>query len=200
MIPHRPYCLSPTSAIQPTTSSSQAFQAKQKDAGVVTSMAKEWIANLAHDIKQKSHEAAEQYGRSQHQAGIITTQGKPFFAAFVSCLEEDVAEIKRQLQGDVTASETIIQTTGLTEVKVTRSRFPWFDARITHHDPTITLDYARGLGVASDPAIDRKSRNFAFQVTDDDALYLQDAFDDNPKRFHQPEDLARHILQILFKL
>ena len=163
-------------------------------------MAKEWIANLAQDIKQKSHEAAEQYGRSQHQAGIITTQGKPFFAAFISCLEEDVAEIKRQLQGDVTASETIIQTTGLTEVKLTRSRFPWFDARITHHDPTITLDYAKGLGIAGDPSIDRKSRNFAFQVTDDDALYVQDAFDDNPKRFHQPEDLARHILQILFEL
>jgi hypothetical protein len=163
-------------------------------------MAKEWIANLAQDIKQKSHEAAEQYGRSQHQAGIITTQGKPFFAAFVSCLEEDVAEIKRQLQGDVTASETAIQTTGPTEVKLTRSRFPWFDARITHHDPTIILDYAKGLGVAGDPAIDRKSRNFAFQVTDDDALYLQDAFDDSPKRFHQPEDLARHILQILFEL
>ena len=62
-------------------------------------MAKEWIANLAQDIKQKSHEAAEQYGRSQHQAGIVTTQGKPFFGAFVSCLEEDVAEIRRQLQG-----------------------------------------------------------------------------------------------------
>ena len=111
-----------------------------------------------------------------------------------------MAEIRRQLQGDATASETIIQTTGLTEVKLTRSRFPWFDARITHHDPTITLDYAKGLGIAGDPAIDRKSRNFAFQVTDDDALYLQDAFDDNPKRFHQPEDLARHILQILFEL
>ena len=149
---------------------------------------------------RSSHDAAEQYGRSQHQAGIITTQGKPFFAAFVSRLEEDVAEMKRQLQGDVTASETIIQTTGLTEVKLTRSRFPWFDARITHHDPTVNLDYSKGLGIAGDPAIDRKSRNFAFQVSDDDALYLQDAFDDNPKRLHQPEELARHILQILFEL
>jgi hypothetical protein len=163
-------------------------------------MAKEWIANLAQNIKQKSHEAAEEYGRSQHRAGIITTSGKPFFAAVISCLEEDVNEIRRQLQGDVTASETTIQTISATEVKLSRSRFPWFDACVTYQDPTIVLDYAKGLGTTGDPALDRKSRNFAFQVTDDDALYLQDAFDDNPKRFHQPEDLARHILQILFEL
>jgi hypothetical protein len=163
-------------------------------------MAKEWIENLAQDIKQKSHEAAEQYGRSQHQAGIIATQGKPFFTTLVLTLEQDITEIKRQLQGDVTASDTTIQTVSPAEIKLTRSRFPWFDARITHQDSVILLDYAKGLGIAGDPAIDRKTRHFAFQVTDDDALYLQDSFDDNPKRFHQPEDLSRQIVQILFEI
>ncbi|WP_433966358.1 hypothetical protein [Tunturiibacter gelidiferens] len=163
-------------------------------------MAKDWIANLAQDIKQKSHEAAEEYGRSQHQAGIVTTQGKPFFTTFVLCLEQDISEIKHQLQGDVTASDTIMQTSGPAGVKLTRSRFPWFDARITHNDATIILDYAKGLGVAGDPALDRKTRHFAFQVTDDDTLYLQDSFADNPKRFHQPEDLARQVIQILFEV
>jgi hypothetical protein len=163
-------------------------------------MAKDWIANLAQDIKQKSHAAAEEYGRSQHRAGIVTTQGKPFFTTLVLCLEQDITEIKRQLQGDVTASDTTIQTISATEIKLTRSRFPWFDARVTHNDSTIILDYAKGLGVAGDPAVDRKSRHFAFQVTDEDALYLQDSFADNPKRFHQPEDLARQIIQILFEV
>jgi hypothetical protein len=163
-------------------------------------MAKEWIANLAQDIKQKSHDAAEAYGRSQHQAGIITTQGKPFFTTFVLCLDQDISEIKRQLQGDLTASDTTIQTTGSAEVKLTRSRFPWFDARVTHNDDTVILDYAKGLGVAGDPALDRKTRHFAFQVADDDTLYLQDSFGDNPKRFHQPEELARQIIQILFEV
>jgi hypothetical protein len=163
-------------------------------------MAKEWIENLTQDIKQKSHEAAEQYGRSQHQAGIITTQGKPFFTTLALRLEQDITEIKRQLQGDVTASDTTIQTISPAEIKLTRSRFPWFDARITHQDPVILLDYAKGLGIAGDPALDRKTRHFAFQVTDDDALYLEDSFVDNPKRFHQPEDLCRQIVQILFEL
>ncbi|NYF50751.1 hypothetical protein [Tunturiibacter gelidoferens] len=163
-------------------------------------MAKEWIENLAQDIKQKSHDAAEAYGRSQHQAGIITTQGKPFFTSLAACLEQDITEIKRHLQGDVTASDTTIQTISATEIKLTRSRFPWFDARITHNDSTIILDYAKGLGVAGDPTLDRKTRHFAFQVTDDDTLYIQDSFADNPKRFHQPEDLARQIIQILFEV
>jgi hypothetical protein len=163
-------------------------------------MGKEWIANLAQDIRQKGHEAAENYGRSQHQAEIVTTQGKPFFAAFVIALEDDVNETKRQLQGDVTSSDTLFQTISPTEVKLTRSRFPWFDARITHQDPILVLDYAKGLGVAGDPALDRKTCHFAFHVADDDTLSIQESFGDNPRQFDQPEELARHIVELLFKL
>jgi hypothetical protein len=163
-------------------------------------MGKEWIANLAQDIRQKGHEAAENYGRSQHQAEIVTTQGKPFFAAFVIALEDDVNETKRQLQGDVTSSDTLFQTISPTEVKLTRGRFPWFDARITHQDPILVLDYAKGLGVAGDPALDRKTCHFAFHVADDDTLSIQESFGDNPRQFDQPEELARHIVELLFKL
>jgi hypothetical protein len=131
---HTPYAsgLSRTFLIQPTVSTRAHVEAKRPDAGVITRMGKEWIANLAQDIRQKGHEAAENYGRSQHRAEIITTQGKPFFTAFVISLEDDVNEIKRHLQGDVTSSDTIFQTISPTEVKLTRSRFPWFDAHITH--------------------------------------------------------------------
>jgi hypothetical protein len=71
-------------------------------------MSQEWITNLTEDIKQKGHEAAENYGREQHKEGIIADQGAPFFNSFVLCLEEDINEIKRQLQGDVTAADTTI--------------------------------------------------------------------------------------------
>lgn len=163
-------------------------------------MGKEWIANLVQDIRQKGHEAAENYGRSQHRAEIATTQGKQFFTAFLISLEEDVNDIKRQLQGDVTSSDTIFQTISPTEVKLTRSRFPWFDATITHQDPDVILDYAKGLGVAGDPALDRKTCHFSFHVSDDDVLSVQESFNNNPRQFHQPEELARHIVQLLFQL
>jgi hypothetical protein len=162
-------------------------------------MSKDWIASLTQDIRQKGHEAAENFGRAQHQAEVITTQGRPFFAAFVSSLEADITEIKRQLQGDVTSSDTIFQTVNLTEVKLTRSRFPWFDARILYQAPTIILDYAKGLGVAGDPSLDRRSCHFTFQVSDDDTLSITQSFGDKPKSFHQPEELARHIVEILFR-
>jgi hypothetical protein len=169
-------------------------------------MGKEWIANLAEDIKQKGHEAAENYGRLQHKAEIVTSHGQPFFTAFVISLEDDVKEIKGKLQGDVTASDTIFQTINPAEVKLTRSRFPWFDARITYQDPilyqdpTIVLDYAKSLGVAGDPALDRKTCHFAFRVADDDTLSLEQSFGDSPRRFDQPDELARHITELLFQL
>ena len=161
-------------------------------------MGKEWIENLAQDIQQKSKEAAENYGREQHKQGIISTQGRPFFTALLTCLEDDVNEIKRQLQGDVTASETTFQTITSTEAKLTRSRFPWFDATLTHRDSTIILDYAKGLGVAGDPTLARQTSHFAFHVAPDDTLSLQQSFDDNPLQFHQPEQLAQHITELLF--
>ena len=161
---------------------------------------KEWIANLAQDIRQKGHEAAENYGRSQHRAEIATTQGRQFFTAFAHSLEDDVNEIKRQLQGDVTSSDTMFQSISPTELKLTRSRFPWFDARIIYQDPDIVLDYAKGLGVAGNPALDRKSCHFAFHVDDDDRLSLHESFNDNARQFQQPEELARYIVELLFQL
>jgi hypothetical protein len=175
-------------------------------------MGKEWIANLTEDLRRKGHEAAENYNREQHKTGIVTAQGKPFFTAFVLCLEENINEIRSRLQGDVTASETTIsgpslqltankaQTNHPNEVTITRSRFPWIDARITHHDDTIVLDYAKGLGIAGDPTIDRKTNHFAFHIADDDTLSIQDAFGDNPHRFHHPEELAQHVTQLLFQI
>lgn len=162
-------------------------------------MGNQWIANLAQDIREKDHEAAENYGRSQHQAEIITTQGGQFFILFLTRLEENINEVRRQLQGDVTASDTIFQRISPIEAKLTRSRFPWFDARITHQDPNIVLDYARGLGVVGDPSLDRKICHFTFQVAADDSLTIQQSFNDNPRQFDQPQDLARYITELLFQ-
>lgn len=161
-------------------------------------MSKEWIDRLAQDIRKKNHEAAETFGREQHKQAIVTAKGQPFFTDLVISLEENVNELKRQLQGDVTASETIIQNIHPGELKLTRSRFPWFDARLTHHNGSIVLDYAKGRGVAGDPALDRKTCHFAFHVADDDTFSIQEAFGDAPAHFHQPQDLAKHITEILF--
>jgi hypothetical protein len=162
------------------------------------SMAEEWIEKLAADIKQKNREAAEDYGRSQHYAGIISDLGKGFFVAFADCLTKDVELLRRALQGDPTAAETGVQTIKANEIKITRARFPWVDARVTHKDDTITLEYAKGPGSGGDPALNRNTRIYAFRVGADDSLYVEDAFADQPGRYEKPEDLARQMAEFLF--
>jgi len=162
-------------------------------------MSKAWIEELAEDIKHKNHEAAEEYGRAQHRNGVITAQGRIFFTDLVRILEDNITQLRAQLQGDPASADLAIQTTGATHVHITRSRFPWVDATILHHDPTITLEYAKDPGITGDPAIaERKTLIFDFHVAPDDKLSVQDAFGDTPHSYATPEDLARRITEILF--
>jgi hypothetical protein len=160
-------------------------------------MTKEWIAHLAQNIQQKNHQAAENFGREQHRQDIILSRGQPFFTALAMHLEENFNEIRRELQGDVTAAETSVQNAGPSELKLSRSRFPWFDARVTLANGVIVLDYAKDRGVSGDPALDRKSCHFEFHVADDDSFSTREAFGDTPAHFHQPEELAQRITEIL---
>jgi hypothetical protein len=161
-------------------------------------MTEAWIEDLAQDIKEKNREAAQDYGRAQHFAGIVSERGKGYFVALVSCLQGNVDALRRRLQGDPTSADTTFQTVKPGEVKITRARFPWVDAHVTHREDTIALDYAKGLGTAGDPQLDRKTRSFVFRVAPDDALVAEDAFAEPPRTFSKPEDLARHITELLF--
>src|SRR5947199_6547491 len=88
----------------------------------------EWIESLAGDIKLKNREAAEEYGRDQHNATVIAEKGKAFFVSLLQSLQQDVDALRTSLQGDLTASETGLQTIRACEVKISRARFPWVDA------------------------------------------------------------------------
>ncbi len=161
-------------------------------------MAEEWIEKLAEEIKQKNREAAEQYDRAQHYAGIVATRGKEFFVALVQCVQEDVEALRSRLQGDATASETRVQTSRAEEVRITRSRFPWVDARLTHKDDTILLDYAKAAGVEGDAKMGRVTRAFSLEVGADDGLFVRDAFAEPGREYRKPEELARRIVEMLF--
>ena len=163
-------------------------------------MAKEWIENLATEIKQKNREAAEEFGRQQHQADVIGSQGRVFFADMVRSLEDNFTQIRRQLQGDPTSAEIALQTTGSTQVRLTRTRFPWFDAHITHEDGKITLEYQQDLGVVNDPSlVEKKTVVFDFHISPEDKIWVEDAFGDMPRKYETPDDLAQRITEILFE-
>ncbi len=166
-------------------------------------MADEWIEKLAQGIRQKNHEAAEEDGRNQHYAGIIGERSNEFFLTLVDCMQNNVDAIRSQLQGDSTAAETSVETGGVkadgsNEIRITRARFPWVDARLVRREDTITLDYAKDPGIKGDPKLDRVSKTFAFRVAPDDSLFVEDAFADQPRKYTQAEELAHRITELLF--
>jgi hypothetical protein len=162
-------------------------------------MAKEWIEQLAQEIKEKNREAAEEFGRQQHQNDIIETQGRIFFTDMVRALEDNFTQIRRLLQGDPTSAEIATATTGATQVRLTRARFPWFDAHITHQDGRMTLEYAKEKGVVGDETLaEKKTLIFDFKVGADDKLWVEDAFGDTPRKYAAPDELAERITEILF--
>jgi hypothetical protein len=163
-------------------------------------MADEWIDNLAADIREKNREAAQAYGRNQHFADVVARLGTEFFVRVVARLEENIDALRRRLQGDAAAAETAMQRLPAGEVRITRERFPWVDATVTHKDDTIILDYAKTAGIAGDPRLDRKTRAFVLRAATDDTLYAEDAFADASARLDRPEDLARCIMELLFRV
>ena len=126
-------------------------------------------------------------------------KAEEFFLATRALPAGYVDALRSQLQGDITSSEMAIEKVKPDEVRITRARFPWVDARLTHRDDTVSLDYAKGPGTAGDPHQDRVTRSFAFQATPEDTLVLQDAFTSESHLFKKPEEFARHIAEILFR-
>lgn len=162
-------------------------------------MSETWIAELATAIKEKDKEAAEDYARAEHYAGVAAERGRSFFFAAAQCLQDDVDALRRELQGDVTSAEMSLDRTSANEVRITRARFPWVDARLTHADDVITLDYAKGEGTAGDPQQDRVTRSFAFRVAADEKLRIEEAFAAEAKSYETPEEFARAVIEILFR-
>ncbi len=166
-------------------------------------MSEEWIAQLAGEIKQKDKEAAEGYARTEHYASVAAERGRDFFFTAVQCLQDDVDALRRALQGDVTSAETALERVKVDEVRITRARFPWVDARLTHKDDAITLDYAKSPGTAGDPAQGRVTRAFQFRVAAqedrDEKVSVEEAFAADAKSYETPEAFAQAVMEILFR-
>lgn len=158
----------------------------------------EWIDKLAEGIREKNRDAAQAYGREQHFAEVVARLGKEFFVRFATALEQDVDALRRRLQGDVTSAETVVQPARAGELRITRERFPWVDATVTHRDDAVLVDYAKGAGLAGDPMLDRQSRAFALRADAEDRVFAEDAFGERLARYDSPEELARAVMELLF--
>jgi hypothetical protein len=87
---------------------------------------KDWIENLAREIKDKDHVAATATLHAEHVDNVLRTKGMQFYEDVERYLREDVSELEQALQGDVTESPITVsaQTNGSSQqIAINRHRF-----------------------------------------------------------------------------
>ncbi len=156
-------------------------------------MTKEWIQQLADDIKRKDHDAAEKLAREEHRRQTLTLKGEQFYDGLIRAITDDVAELNAALAGDITASPIAVNEVGERTHKVHRARFPMVQAQLRYELERIALNYSRSGSQSSS-----RSASYDFQVSEADSLSIRKNAGDKPGSFESPEDLARHLVELLF--
>ncbi len=156
-------------------------------------MAKEWIQQLADDIKRKDHDAAERLAREEHRRQTLTLKGEQFYDGLIRAITDDVAELNAALEGDITASPIAVNGVGERTHKVHRARFPMVQAQLRYELEGVALNYSRSGSQSSS-----RSATYNFQVSANDVVSIREHAGEKPRSFEQPEDLARHLVELLF--
>jgi hypothetical protein len=142
--------------------------------------------------------------RRQH---IINEQGPAFYKETIGALDRDIKSLTEDLAGDITSFPTTVQVQGdagepNAPVYITRQACPAVNANLNLQlsQEQISLSY---LKVNPGPIAEGQEHQylsvmFRFEVGEHDGPYLVGPFGENPKTFHNPDQLARYIMELLF--
>jgi hypothetical protein len=153
-------------------------------------MAKEWIEKLAAEIKEKDLEPAEKLAREKYVDNIITVKGRAFYDQLVETLVADIQELKASFEGTSLAIPITVQRQP-TVVSVKRDNFPRVEAKVHYTKEAISLNYA---------APPQLSPAYRFHVGEGEGISVRETFGENAKHFNHPAELAKHIMELLFKV
>ncbi len=166
------------------------------------SAVKDWIGNLAREIKEKDHVAATATLHAEHKDDVLRTKGLQFYKDVERVLREDLSELDQALQGDVTESPITVtsQTNGnAQQVVINRARFPFVNAFLTYSAEQLNLTYKKSNEPTAAGNVDSMPAGgemFDFHVDESDGLTLRQAV--GSKTFTTPDDFAKFVMETLF--
>ena len=158
-------------------------------------MAKEWIEKLAEDIKTKEHKPAEEFAKEQRRLEALNRKGRLFYDELFKTLASDIAELNLALSGDVTGSTITIgpvPSAHNVNFNITRPNFPKVTAAIRYSRDNIVFAYTQQNGV-------QMSVQYTFHVGENEGVSVKEAFGESAKHFNHPAELAKHIMELLFR-
>jgi hypothetical protein len=167
----------------------------------------EWIKHLARQIQEKDREAAKDIKAGERRQHIVNEQGPVFYKEMIGALDRDIKSLTEDLAADITSFPTTMQAQGDPGVPngpvyITRQACPAVSANLSLEisQEQISLSY---LKINPGPIAEGQEHQylpviFRFEVGEYDGPYVVAPFGENPKTFQTPDQLAKHIMELLF--
>jgi len=164
-------------------------------------MAEEWIEKLAHAIKGKDHEAAEQDAAATRRAELINHEGPIFWRSFADFLKKYTEEMRGALDGDVTAA--VISFTFQPQsqrIDIHKSAYPYimFNASPGYGpNQSVSMQYLKTNPKQPQNIVQKmQAIPCRFEVSHHHKVFLHL----DGKEFPEPQHAAKYLIEKLFTL
>jgi hypothetical protein len=161
----------------------------------------EWIKHLASRIKEVDHEAAEKLHADARRKGILDAKGPVFYKETVTAIQRDLKLMEEDLKEDVTGFPTTVSTPNAVLATIGRQACPFVTATFQLMMPQeqIVLSGSTGNPVKG-IAVRQHGLTFRFEIGENDGVFVAEPFGEQSKKFHHPNQLAEHIVKLLFSV
>ena len=159
----------------------------------------EWIKHIADRIKEVDHEAALKLHAEARRKGILGSKGPEFYRKTVEAIQRDLNALEEQLKENSTNFPTAAVLTNQVLASITRQACPFVGAtlQLMMQQEQIVLTGSTG-NPAQGIAMRQHSQTLRFEIGENESVFVAEPFGEKSKKFPHPDELAKHIVELLF--
>lgn len=159
----------------------------------------EWIKNLADRIKETDHKELLEKEHQLHVAKMVNEKGPQFWSDFKASLKGHVEQMRIDLDNQVLAGDLTFREQQPNTVQVSKSELPFVSFSLTANFQAAALT---GFRLTVNPRLPPNTHrqnlpvSGMFRVNHENQLFVE--MDEH--QFHHGHELAKHLMELLFKI